>query len=34
VIIRPDDRSNVNTLVMIMDSARQAGISAISIVEP
>jgi biopolymer transport protein ExbD len=34
VIIRPDDRSNVNTLVMIMDAARQAGISAISIVEP
>jgi biopolymer transport protein ExbD len=34
VIIRPDDRSNVNTLVMIMDAARQAGIFAISIVEP
>jgi biopolymer transport protein ExbD len=34
VIIRPNERSNVNTLVMIMDAARQAGISAISIVEP
>lgn len=34
VIIRPDVRSNVDTLVMIMDASRQAGISAISIVEP
>ena len=34
VIIRPDTRSNVATLVMIMDASRQAGISAISIIEP
>lgn len=34
VIIRPDTRSNVETLVMIMDASRQAGISAISIIEP
>lgn len=34
VIIRPDTRSNVSTLVMIMDASRQAGINAISIVEP
>ena len=34
VIIRPDVRSNVATLVMIMDASRQAGISAISIIEP
>src|SRR5690606_13662779 len=34
VIIRPATRSNVATLVMIMDASRQAGISAISIVEP
>jgi len=34
VIIRPHVRSNVQTLVLIMDSARQAGISGISIVEP
>lgn len=34
VIIRPDRRSNVETLVTIMDASRLAGISAISIVEP
>jgi len=34
VIIKPHVRSNVNTLVAVMDSARQAGISNISIVEP
>ena len=34
VIIKPHVRSNVNTLVMVMDSARQAGIASISIVEP
>lgn len=34
VIIKPHIRSNVNTLVTVMDSARQAGISSISIVEP
>lgn len=34
VIIKPHIRSNVNTLVMVMDSARQAGIANISIVEP
>jgi len=34
VIIRPHARSNVETLVVIMDSARQAGIMDISIVEP
>lgn len=34
VIIRPNPRSNVDTLVLIMDSARQAGITGISIVEP
>lgn len=34
VIVRPDNRSNVNTLVMVMDAARQAGIANISIVEP
>ena len=34
VIIKPHIRSNVNTLVMVMDSARQAGIASISIVEP
>jgi len=34
VIIRPSPRSSVNTLVMVMDSARQAGIYDISIVEP
>ncbi len=34
VIIRPHERSNVATLVLVMDSARQAGITGISIVEP
>lgn len=34
VIIQPDDDSDVATLVLIMDSARQAGMTAISIVEP
>jgi biopolymer transport protein ExbD len=34
VIIRPHARSNVQTLVGVMDSARQAGIANISIVEP
>jgi biopolymer transport protein ExbD len=34
VIVRPNPRSNVDTLVLIMDSARQAGIYDISIVEP
>jgi biopolymer transport protein ExbD len=34
VIIRPNQRSNVETLVLVMDSARQAGITGISIVEP
>ena len=34
VIIKPHVRSNVNTLVTVMDSARQAGITSISIVEP
>jgi len=34
VIIRPNERSSVDTLVMVMDSARQAGIGSISIVEP
>jgi biopolymer transport protein ExbD len=34
VIIRPNERSSVDTLVMVMDSARQAGIANISIVEP
>jgi len=34
VIIRPDPRSNVETMVMVMDAARQAGIANISIVEP
>lgn len=34
VIIQPNPRSNVATLVSIMDSARQAGIPDISIVEP
>lgn len=34
VIIRPSPRSNVQTLVAVMDSARQAGIVNISIVEP
>jgi len=34
VIIRPNERSSVETLVLVMDSARQAGIANISIVEP
>lgn len=34
VIIKPHVRSSVNTLVTVMDSARQAGIASISIVEP
>ena len=34
VIIQPNVRSNVRTLVLVMDSARQAGITEISIVEP
>ena len=34
VIIQPDRASSVSTLVMIMDAARQAGMSNISIVEP
>jgi len=34
VIIQPNRASNVTTLVMIMDAARQAGMANISIVEP
>jgi biopolymer transport protein ExbD len=34
LIIKPHVRSNVETLVAVMDSARQAGISGISIIEP
>lgn len=34
VIIQPHPASEVNALVMIMDAARQAGMSNISIVEP
>ena len=34
VIIRPHQRSSVETLVLVMDAARQAGILDISIVEP
>ena len=34
VIIQPNVRSNVATLVSVMDTARQAGIANISIVEP
>jgi len=34
VIVKPHVRSDVQTLVTVMDSARQAGISSISIVEP
>jgi biopolymer transport protein ExbD len=34
VIIRPHDSSNVETMVLVMDAARQAGIFSISIVEP
>ena len=33
VIIQPDNASNVATLVMIMDAARQAGMANISIIE-
>lgn len=34
VIVKPHIRSDVQTLVLVMDSARQAGIQNISIVEP
>lgn len=34
VIIQPNKESDVSTLVMIMDAARQAGMFNISIVEP
>lgn len=34
VIIQPDNDSDVSTLVMIMDAARQAGMTDISITEP
>ena len=34
VIIQPHNSSSVETLVMIMDSARQAGMTNISIIEP
>ena len=34
VIIQPDRRSSVSTLVLIMDAARQSGMYNISIVEP
>jgi biopolymer transport protein ExbD len=34
VIIQPNRASDVSTLVMIMDAARQAGMANISIVEP
>ena len=34
VIIQPDDSSDVATLILIMDAARQAGMANISIVEP
>jgi biopolymer transport protein ExbD len=34
VIIQPNNDSDVSTLVMIMDAARQAGMTDISIVEP
>ena len=34
VIIQPDNSSNVATLILIMDAARQAGMDNISIVEP
>ena len=34
VIIQPNEESDVSTLVLIMDSARQAGMANISIVEP
>ncbi len=34
VIIQPDPDSDVATLVLVMDAARQAGVGNISIVEP
>ena len=34
VIIQPNNASDVSSLVMIMDAARQAGMANISIVEP
>ncbi|MFM1896649.1 MAG: hypothetical protein RLZZ385_1723 [Pseudomonadota bacterium] len=34
VIIQPDKQSDVSTLVLIMDAARQSGMFNISIVEP
>lgn len=34
LIVKPHNRSNVQTLVAVMDAARQAGIVNISIVEP
>ncbi len=34
LIIKPHVRSNVETLVAVMDSARQAGITGISVMEP
>ena len=34
VIIQPNNSSDVSTLVMVMDAARQAGMANISIVEP
>ncbi len=34
LIIKPHVRSNVETLVSVMDSARQAGITGISVMEP
>ena len=34
VIIQPNSTSDVSTLVMIMDAARQAGIGDISIIDP
>lgn len=34
LIVKPHNRSNVQTLVAVMDAARQAGIASISIVEP
>ena len=34
LILKPHERSNVQTLVAVMDSARQAGVVGISIIEP
>lgn len=34
VIIQPHDNSNVQTLTLVMDAARQSGIMDISIIEP